>query len=142
MANHAAPNYSWFEQQTLKGVADSMFTGDMPNSRTSAEFIRLVRHLIVIERGYELHLFEGVPAAWIKPGMEIKLENVLTDFGVLDFLFKVSNDGTSATIDMNLNSNNRRAAQRVIFHLDGLSGNPATLELEQKPNLHKVLKLN
>ena len=142
MANHAAPNYSWHEQQSLKEVTDTFTMGDMPNSRVSAEFIRLVRHLIVIERGYELHLMEGVPPAWTKPGMELKLEGILTDFGPLNFKIAFSADGSKATIDMNLDTNNRRPPQKILLHLDGIAGNPVAIELELKPNLHKVLTLD
>lgn len=142
LANHAAPNYAWFEQQSPQTIAEKTYLGDMPNSRVSADFIRLVRHLMVMERSNELHLFEGVPTTWTKPGMEIKLDNVLTEFGLLKFYIKFSTDGTSATLDMNLDTDNRRVPQRIILHLDGIAGNPATMELELKPNLKKVLKLN
>ncbi|NJK93713.1 MAG: hypothetical protein HC905_01235 [Bacteroidales bacterium] len=74
--------------------------------------------------------------------MEIKLDTLLTDFGPLFFKLKVSNDGNTATIDMNLDTNNRRVPQRIVLHLDGIAGNPATMELELKPNLHKILQLN
>lgn len=141
MANHAAPNLAWFEQQPVRGVADTLATGDMPNSRVSAEFIRLVRHLIVMERNNDLHLFEGIPLSWTKPGMEIKLDDVLTDFGPLTLKLKISDDGKWATLEMNLNTNNRRPPQRTILHLDGIAGNPAVMELELKPNLQKVFKL-
>ncbi len=142
LANHASPNYAWFEQQSPQAAAEKTFLGDMPNSRVSADFIRLVRHLMVMERSNELHLFEGVPTTWTRPGMEIKLDNVLTDFGLLKFYIKFSDDGTSATLEMNLDTNNRRVPQRIVLHLDGIAGNPATMELELKPNLRKVLKLN
>lgn len=142
LANHAAPNYAWYEQQQLKEATDTLVAGDMPNSRVSAEFIRMVRHMIVNERNYELHLLEGVPASWTKPGMEIKLDNIQTDFGLLTFGLKFSDDGTRATLNMNLDSNNRRAPQKTLLHLDGISGNPATMELELKPNMQKVLMLN
>lgn len=142
LANHAAPNFSWYEQQQLKESKDTLVSGDMPNSRVSAEFIRLVRHLIAIERNYELHLMEGVPAEWTKPGMEIKLDNVLTEFGTLTFNIRFSEDGKKATLNMNLDTTNRRIPQRILLHLDGISGNPAVIELELKPNLQKVLTLN
>jgi hypothetical protein len=141
MTNHAAPNLAWFEQQPVRGVADTLTTGDMPNSRVSAEFIRLVRHLIVMERNNDLHLFEGIPTSWTKPGMEIKLDDVLTDFGPLTLKLKISDDGKWATLEMNLNTINRRPPQRTILHLDGIAGNPAVMELDLKPNLQKVFKL-
>lgn len=141
LANHAAPNFAWFEQQSLQGVTPQFYTGDMPNTRSGAEFIRMLRHLIVMERSNELHLFEGVPSSWTKPGMEIKLTNVLTDFGILNFAVQFASDGKTATLTMNLDISNRRAPQRIMLHLDGITGNPATLELELKPNLRKVLDL-
>lgn len=141
MANHAAPNLSWTESQPLKDNKDTVFGGDVPNLRAGAEFIRTVRHLLVMERGYELHLFEGVPQTWTKPGMMIKLDNILTDFGPLNFSVKISDDGTKAYLEMNLDTTNRRAPQKIILHLDGIAGNPAVMELELKPNLKKTLSL-
>ncbi|NJK93712.1 MAG: hypothetical protein HC905_01230 [Bacteroidales bacterium] len=61
LASHAAPNYAWHEQQSLKNNSDTIISGDMPNNRVSAEFIRIIRHMIVMERSNELHLFEGIP---------------------------------------------------------------------------------
>lgn len=142
LARHASPTLGWFRQQPLQGAKDTTASGDMPNSRMSAEFIRLVRHLIVMERGYELHLLEGVPSAWTKPGMEIKLQDVLTDFGPLDLRIKISDDGKTATLDMNLDTTDRRPPQRILLHLDGIAGNPATVLLDLKPNLHRVFELD
>ena len=34
----------------------------MPHNWASAEFIRLVIHLLALDRGDELHLLEGFPA--------------------------------------------------------------------------------
>lgn len=142
LANHAAPNFAWFGQQSVQASAERITTGDMPNCRVAADFIRMVRHILVMERSNELHLFEGVPQSWTKPGMEIKLENVLTDFGLLNFSINISNDGSVATLTMNLDTTNRRVPQRIVLHMDGINGNPAAIELELKPNFRKVLNLN
>ena len=59
-ANHASPLLCWREEQMPRGEGDAI-CGDMPHNWASAEFIRLVRDLLVLERGDELHLFEGLP---------------------------------------------------------------------------------
>ena len=40
----------------------------MPHNWASGEFIRMVRHMLILERGGELHLLEALPKAWTKPG--------------------------------------------------------------------------
>ncbi|NOX54462.1 MAG: hypothetical protein GXP27_08470, partial [Planctomycetes bacterium] len=57
-ANHACPLLCWREEQSPKGEPPK-YVGDMPHNWASAEFIRLVRHSLVLERGRELHLLEG-----------------------------------------------------------------------------------
>lgn len=63
MANHASPLLAWREEQCLKGQ-EYREVGDMPHNWASAEFIRLAIHLLALDRGNELHLLEGLPAAW------------------------------------------------------------------------------
>ena len=65
--NHASPLLVWREEQMPVGQGDKV-VGDMPHNWASAEFIRLVRHSLVLERGNELHLFEAMPANWARPG--------------------------------------------------------------------------
>ncbi len=52
-----------------------------PASSFGAEFIRLVRHLLVLERDNDLHLFEGLPAKWLPPGGVLRLQDISTEFG-------------------------------------------------------------
>ena len=68
-ANHASPLLCWREEQMPRGEGDAI-CGDMPHNWASAEFIRLVRDLLVLERGDELHLFEGLPRGmdWARQG--------------------------------------------------------------------------
>ncbi|MGD0091875.1 MAG: hypothetical protein ABSE73_18325, partial [Planctomycetota bacterium] len=54
-ANHASPLLVWREEQKPVGQGNQE-VGDMPHNWASAEFIRLTRHLLVLERGAELHL--------------------------------------------------------------------------------------
>jgi hypothetical protein len=93
--NHAAPTLVWREEQSLKG-AKFRKVGDMPHNWASAEFIRLAIHLLALDRGDDLHLFEGLPKEWAQPGMVTKLTGIATPFGALTLELKVADNGRSA----------------------------------------------
>jgi hypothetical protein len=58
--NHASPLHAWREEQPLRDALISMFWGDMPHNWASAECIRYLRHMLVLEDGRNLRLLEGV----------------------------------------------------------------------------------
>ena len=70
----------------------------MPHVSASAEFIRLVGHLLAFDRGPELHLFEGLPPGWSKPGMTTRLNGLVTPFGPLTLELRVATDGKKANL--------------------------------------------
>jgi hypothetical protein len=80
-ANHAAPTRVWREEQSYTDSEEGQLVGEMPHNWASAEFIRLVRHLIVFERGNGLELFAGLPAAWRKKGDIVQFVRTPTRFG-------------------------------------------------------------
>jgi len=98
-ANHAAPVLDWREEQSLQGAPQSK-VGDMPHNWASAEFIRLTTHLLALDRGSELHLLEGMPEAWLGPGMITRLDRIATPFGPLSMAVRVAADGASAEIEV------------------------------------------
>jgi hypothetical protein len=98
-ARHASPPRVWREEQKPVGKGNDE-VGDMPHNWASAEFIRLCTHLIELDRGGELHLFEGFPHEWAAPGMVTRLNGVLTPFGLLRLELRVAADGNSARLMM------------------------------------------
>lgn len=118
-ANHAAPLLVWREEQSLRGNRFKK-VGDMPHNWASAEFIRLVVHLLQIDRGDELHLLEGLPAKWTRPGMTTTLQDIATPFGPLDMKLKVDDDGESARLTVNPLA--EPACRRVVVHTSGWAG--------------------
>lgn len=88
-ANHAAPTRVWREEQSLKSSHNGQMIGDMPHNWASAEFIRLVRHLLVFERGETLELLPGLPANWIFPGAVIELQETPTRFGPISLRLEI-----------------------------------------------------
>jgi hypothetical protein len=80
-ANHAAPTRVWREEQSFRDSHHGQIVGDMPHNWASAEFIRLVRHLLVLERGEELELLRGLPSEWLVADGRIYVERTPTRFG-------------------------------------------------------------
>ncbi|CAN5639972.1 hypothetical protein BH18CHL1_BH18CHL1_01840 [soil metagenome] len=56
-------------------------TGVWAYAAGAAAFVRLVRNLLVFERGDQLELLEAVPSNWLHPGAEIVVQRTPTRFG-------------------------------------------------------------
>jgi hypothetical protein len=110
-ANHASPLYAWREEQNPRDL-QAKYVGDMPHNWASAEFVRLAVHLLVLDRGHELHLLEGMPPEWLKPGMKTSVSNLHTVFGPVSFSVQVDAAGKNAILEIEkLNSNDCKAIQ-------------------------------
>ena len=124
--NHASPLLCWREEQMPVGEGDAV-VGDMPHNWASAEFIRLTRHCLALERGNDLHLFEGFPAKWAAPGAVTKMKDIATEFGPLSLEFRVSKDGQTG--ELRLNPPRRTPPERIVWHLDHWSGQTGAIDL-------------
>ncbi len=107
-ANHATPTRVWREEQSLASSQHGQVCGDMPHNWGSAEFIRLVRHLLVFERGEELELLPGLPPEWLIPGRRVFLERTPTRFGPVTLELTLDAQGRGAV----MLRNEVRAARR------------------------------
>jgi hypothetical protein len=139
IANHAAPVLNWWEEQMLQSKGERV-SGDMPHHWGSVEFIRQVRFMLALERGSELHLFEGLPSAWVRPGMITRLEGVLTEFGPLSCALRVSADGRKAVLTVEPPS--RVPPSRVVLHLDGWSGAVGAVDLPNHGRVEYHVEMN
>ena len=124
--NHASPLMVWREEHMPQGQGAGN-VGDMPHNWASAEFIRLVRHCLVLERGDELHLFEALPREWVQPGMVNRLKDIATEFGPISLELKVSQDGAKASL--HLEPPKRNPPKRIVLHLDGWSAEKGAIDL-------------
>lgn len=111
-ANHASPTLVWREEQSLQG-APFKKVGDMPHNWASAEFIRLVIHLLALDRGDELHLLEGFPEAWAGPGNITRLRGVATPFGRLEMTVRADRSGRALRVEVKPLAGDCR---RVVVH--------------------------
>jgi hypothetical protein len=136
--NHASPLLVWREEQMPVGQGDKV-VGDMPHNWASAEFIRLVRHSLILERGNELHLFEGMPACWARARSVTKLRDIATEFGPVSLEFRVSQDGSSGVLK--LTPPQRTPPARIVLHMDNWSGQTGTLDLPLRGSSKTRIKL-
>jgi hypothetical protein len=136
--NHASPLLCWREEQMPVGKGDAA-VGDMPHNWASAEFIRLVRHALALERGRELHLFEAVPAKWIQPGACLRMKDVYTEFGPMSLEFRVSKDGGAG--ELTLTPPRRNPPDRILWHLDHWSAPGGLMELPRKGPVKQSIQL-
>ena len=58
--NHASPLYCWREEQPLQHALVSQDWGDMPHNWASAECVRYLRHMLLLEDGPRMRLLEGM----------------------------------------------------------------------------------
>ena len=79
--NHASPLYCWREEQPLQHALVGQDWGDMPHNWASAECVRFLRHMLVLEDGTDLRLLEGM-TSWNSHQQEaFRLERTPTRFG-------------------------------------------------------------
>ncbi|WP_128375366.1 hypothetical protein [Streptomyces cavernae] len=97
-ANHAAPTRVWREEQPLTGSGHVQICGDMPHNWASAEFVRLVRHLLVFERGPGLDLLPAAPEHWFRVGAEIHVDRTPTRFGRVTLDVRVGERGMEVRV--------------------------------------------
>lgn len=134
--NHSSPTMVWREEQKPKGLGNDE-VGDMPHNWASAEFIRMVVHMIQLDRGQELHLLEGLPKQWAKANAVTKLNAIQTPFGRINLAFVVNATGNAATLRLEF-LDNVGLPQNVVIHKESWTGNAVVQTL--KPT--KTMKVN
>jgi hypothetical protein len=125
--NHASPLLCWREEQNPQGQKEHQ-VGDMPHNWASAEFIRMVRHLLILERGDELHLLHGLPHAWTKASNKTKMLDIPTSFGPLSLILEMTEKGDSATIE--ITPPRRDPPEKIKIHLEHFQQGVEKTEME------------
>jgi len=77
--NHASPLYCWREEQALQHALVGQDWGDMPHNWASAECVRYLRHMLLLEDGTSLRLLAGATSDLERK--VFSLENSPTRFG-------------------------------------------------------------
>jgi hypothetical protein len=82
--NHATPSYCWREEQPLRGSLTASYVGDMPHNWASAECIRYLRHMLVLEDAWNLRLLAGIGDPELSVSAPLQVRSSPTRFGRID----------------------------------------------------------
>jgi hypothetical protein len=83
--NHASPLHAWREEQPLQKALIGGQWGDMPHNWASAECIRYLRHMLILEDDRGLRLLEGVLPPNLRARQRYAIQNTPTRFGRVSF---------------------------------------------------------
>jgi len=88
--NHASPLYAWREEQPLQKALLGGDWGDMPHNWASAECIRYLRHMLVLEDGAKLRLLAGIMPSDLEQRAPFSLLQTPTRFGRISLMAEPS----------------------------------------------------
>lgn len=91
----------------------------MPHNWASTEFLRMVVHMLQIDRGDELHLLEGFPTVWAAPDQNTALRGVRTPFGTIDLDLTGQKDGVRIRLRF---AGPGRLPKRLVVHRTAWGG--------------------
>jgi hypothetical protein len=85
----------------------------IPHTWGGCNYALLLRHMLVDERGDELHLLSAVPDWWLGSGREIRVERAPTHFGEMTLVVR----GVSGGVDVQLEKPRRTPPKRIVLYL-------------------------
>ena len=112
----------------------------MPHNWASAEFIRLVVHMIELDRGHDLHLFEALPPAWIGPGKRVALHGIRTPFGPVELSLVVNARGDAARLHLQFTEKGHLPG-KVVVHKDDWTAAGGITEVPGAPAIYMNISL-
>ena len=61
------------------------YVGDMPHAWIGAEYINVIRNMLILEDGNKLYLGKGIPYEWVAEGKNIVIKDMPTYFGKISY---------------------------------------------------------
>jgi len=105
-ATHAFPEGIYFKRRFA-------WSDTIPHVTGASNYALMLRHMLLHERGDDLHLLPGVPDEWLAEGKAIVVERAPTHFGPVNLYTHGQADGVRIRFDPPA----RQAPKRVILHL-------------------------
>ncbi len=96
-ANHSSPTLVWIEEQMPKAEGRRT-TGDVPHTVGNMQVARVLRYMLLMERGADLQMMAGLPLSFIKPGARLSGLSLPTLFGPATIRLIISPDGNGAEL--------------------------------------------
>ncbi len=108
----------------------------IPHGTGASNYAILLRHMLVHERGDELHLLAAVPDWWLGAGQTVRVENAPTHFGPISLVVR----GRESGVEVELTKPARNPPKRIVLHLPAtrpLIGTLPGVEVVVRPNQKK-----
>jgi hypothetical protein len=105
-ASHAFPEGIFFQRRFAWGDTIPHVTG-------ASNYALMLRHMLIHERGNELHLLSAAPDWWLSEGEEIVVERAPTHFGEVSLRVK----GTANGVEIEFDPPRREPPARILLHL-------------------------
>lgn len=128
-ATHAFPEGIFYKRRFAWG-------NTIPHVTGACNYAILLRHMLVHEKGDELHLLSAVPDWWLGEGRGICIERTHTHFGVMSLRVR----GTTKGVQVDLEGPLRQLPKRIVLHLPEsrpLVGSAKGIEVVVRPNQKK-----
>ncbi len=85
----------------------------LPHATGASNYTILLRHMLIDERGDELHLLPAIPDWWLQEGQEVRIVRAPTHFGEISLHVK----GASQGVVFDWERPTRQTPARVVLHL-------------------------
>ncbi len=118
LVRRASPTYAWPEAMHPRMFGGCMGDGD--HGWSAAEFVNLIREMLVSERGGTLRLAEAAPVKWFKPGMHLEAMGAPTPHGTVNFSLKQG--PVAAFLTWSVHRKAHQDAAPIQFNLPAASG--------------------
>jgi hypothetical protein len=105
-ATHAFPEGVHYKRRFAWGDT-------IPHGTGAANYAFMVRHMLIHEKGDELHLLTAVPDGWLADGQTIRIEKAPTHFGPMSLVVR----GKASGVDVQLTKPTRNPPQQIVIHL-------------------------
>jgi len=89
------------------------WSNTLPHVTGASNFALMLRHMLIDERGDELHLLAAVPDWWLEDGRQIEMRRAPTHFGELDLTVR----GVAAGVTVDFVAPERKAPRRIVLYL-------------------------
>ncbi len=118
LLQRASPTYTWPEAIHPRMYGGCMGDGD--HGWSAAEFLNLIRDMLVTERSGSLLLAEAAPTKWFKPGLRLEVFAASTIHGIVNYC--LLQGSVSATLSWRITRSAFQDPAPLYFHLPASSG--------------------
>jgi hypothetical protein len=125
-AAHAFPEGIFYQRRFA-------WSHTIPHVTGASNYAILLRHMLVHERGDELHLLPAVPDGWLADGKEIRVERAPTHFGPMSLVVR----GKAGGVEARFSPPQRTLPKRIVLRLPKsrpLLGALAGVEVHLRPD--------